>query len=147
MVVNVRHYLDCSWDKMIVLNGHDLSNRARNEILFWQAKLNELNFRSFKTPTPTVIGWVDAGAFAGGGILGKLKIDSVGKHRPFTADNLLLPVSGKMTGLATLSIGAQWGTSKVCQSLGQDVPIVRDKFDIDPSRRSNTCILTSTTPS
>ena len=131
MIVNVRHFLDCSWDKLISYN-RDLLDRAKSELIFWKDNLTLINCRKFQTPPPNVIGWVDAGARAGGGILGMLKPIAVGKYRPVTADNLLLPVSGSMKGLATLWDGAQWQTSKVCQSLKQAQPVIRDVHDFDP---------------
>ena len=47
MIVNVRHYLECSWDK-IISNNPNLLSRAIRELIFWQKNLSTLNFRPFK---------------------------------------------------------------------------------------------------
>ena len=134
-IINIRHFHECSWDKNIFsIYGDKLFKMALQEIIFWKNNLQKLNNRNFVDPPPSVVGWVDASAFAHGGLVCKIVNDFVGVHRPLTADNLL--ISNKcQIGLAALTDGAQWPVSGVYQSLQSEV--VRDKFDLDPDMVSD----------
>ena len=134
MVVNIRHFLDCSWDKMIICNGTTLFDKAVIELKFWKNNIVDLNFRPFKSPPPTAVGWVDASDFAAGGLACKIKQENVGMYRPLTADNLLMPISGA-TGLAALRDCASWQVDTVRQSLRTTT--VRDGKDLDPELVDN----------
>ena len=129
MVINTRHFFDCSWEKTIFSDNNKLFSKAEEELTFWITHLVHLNFRKFISPPPTTVGWVDASGFAAGGVICRIKERWVGKYRPTTADNLLLPVTG-LTGLAALHDGAQWHVDGVRQSCRQAV--VRDKYDLNP---------------
>ena len=94
-IVNVRHFEECSWDKVVRVDK-DLLSRAYLEILFWENHVSKLNFRMFNVNPPNIVAWVDAAAMAAGGMLCKLKAGTIGVSQPVTADNLLLSKSEYM---------------------------------------------------
>ena len=107
MIINLRHFHDCSWDKRIFCIGDTIFKRAKAELEFWIVNLDKLNFRPFISPPPNVVAWADASAFAAGGLVCELKKQVVGMYRPITADNLLLPITS-MSGLGALRDCDQW---------------------------------------
>ena len=124
-LVNVRHFYNCAWDRNIFSRfGNKLFLMAKEEIQFWLGHLVKLNLRQFLTPTPSVIGWVDASGLAHGGIMCKIKSEFIGSHKPLTADNLML--NGKLCDLEIP--GGIVNLPRVFQS---QQAITRDDYDLN----------------
>jgi hypothetical protein len=92
-IVNIRHFRDLSWEKVIVADYEPLFELARKELIFWKENIVQLNFRLFTEPTPSCVGWVDASDHAIGGILAILSDISHGQI-PITMDNWVLDGAG-----------------------------------------------------
>ena len=139
MQINLKHFKLYSWEKRIHDQPKLILDQALGETKFWQMYLNQLNFRPFRNPPPSVVGWVDASGLAAGGIACRIVNEAVGKYRPLTADNLLLPVTAQ-TGLAAVKNCAQWQVASVQQSLNQRRSCIRDEYDLDPRLISDVAV-------
>ena len=73
------------------------------------------------------IGWTDASGVAIGGIMCQIKNESVGEHRPVTADNLLGMVGPQ--NLVAQGDRVAWQVDNVRRSL--EGAAVRDEYDLD----------------
>ncbi len=91
--VNIRHFKNMSWDRKIVTDFPELFEKAKEEILFWNENLINLNFRPFLEKDPICMGWVDASDYAVGGVLARLKPGG-GAPTPVTMDNWVLDGAG-----------------------------------------------------
>jgi hypothetical protein len=49
-IVNIRHFRDLSWEKVIVSDYEPLLEHAKKELIFWQENITQLNFRLFTEP-------------------------------------------------------------------------------------------------
>ena len=85
--VNIRHYNDYPWDKIIFSDSENLYYMASKELHFWRKNLETLNKRYFKPKIPTRLGWVDASAKATGGVILKPTINILKKI--YSIDELL----------------------------------------------------------
>lgn len=73
--INIRHFNNYPWDKVIELSFAKLFDLAKDELLFWKSNLRMENSRNFEEKRSTTLGWVDASATAIGGIVLKMNYD------------------------------------------------------------------------
>jgi hypothetical protein len=92
-IVNIRHFKELSWDRKIVSDYLPLFDKAKQELIFWKTEVTALNFRLFKEPTPSCVGWVDASDHAIGGVLAELNSTGT-RQATVTMDNWVLDGAG-----------------------------------------------------
>ena len=132
LIVNVKHAYEAPWNDDIFCDKNQdvMFETGLNELKFWEGNFDMLNFRPFKLPKPSAVGWSDASNLACGGIVFKLKPDTPAHYNPVTADNLLLPVK-RIASLVALRTGAPWRVADVDRDINQ-VVTVRDGADLNP---------------
>ena len=86
--VNIRHFHDYNWDDKIHTDQQNLFTQCIKELEFWLENFDSLNYRNFTPKVPTMLGWVDASAFATGGVV--LKVKRPYLEKLYSIDGLLV---------------------------------------------------------
>jgi hypothetical protein len=85
--INIRHFNEYYWDRVIVSETPVLFTLCLEELKFWIHNFDKVNYRNFTPSVPTRLGWVDASAYATGGLIVEMKEQYM--KRIYTMDSML----------------------------------------------------------